>query len=93
MSALPTDLALALACAGIPINAPDDELAAALRSAIADRRGYIAEPELGEIGWTVELLAPVRETFAGRTMEMALAWCLVYLMGESGEVGVGTFRH
>ena len=32
-----------------------------------------------------------RETFCGRTLEEALAWCLVWLMAP--EIGVGMFRH
>jgi len=31
-----------------------------------------------------------RDTFYGRTLEEALAWCLVWLMAP--EIGVGPFR-
>jgi hypothetical protein len=86
------DLALALAAAGVPIAAPDDERIAAIRRAIAERRGYIDGPTLTEIGYQVELLFPVRHVFEGRTETLALSWCLVFLMGEAGEVGVGSFR-
>jgi hypothetical protein len=37
------------------------------------------------------LLAPQRLVFEGRTEEGALAWCLVFLMRECGEIGVGGF--
>lgn len=88
MTALPNDLALTLSRFGIPVNAPDEQLDWALRVAIADRGGYFDGPTVGFIGWTVELLAPARETFEGRTAEIALAWCLVWMLGETGEIGV-----
>ena len=65
------------------------ERIAAIRSAIADRRGYLGELTVGEVGFAVELLFPVRQTFEGRTETMALAWALIYLMGETGDLGVG----
>lgn len=37
----------------------------------------------------VELLSPERMTFEERTEEVPLAWALIYLMGEMGEIGVG----
>ena len=43
--------------------------------------------DVDHAGWRVELLAPEREAFFGRTLEEALAWCLVWLMVE--ELGVG----
>ena len=58
----------------------------AIRSAIADRRGY-AHWDVDDIGWVVELLSPERQDFHGGTLEEALAWCLVWLMVD--ELGVG----
>jgi hypothetical protein len=85
-------LALALAAAGVPIHAPDDERTAVIRGAIAVRHGYVGPVELTDLGLRVELLFPIRQAFAGRTEATALAWCLVYLMGETGELGMGGFR-
>jgi hypothetical protein len=41
--------------------------------------------------WHVELLWPVRETFGGATLAQALGWCLVGMMGWTGEIGAGAF--
>lgn len=86
---LPTDLRITLASAGISIAEPD--LAGAITRAIGERRGYFAGPDVGEAGFVVELLSPERVTFEGRTETLALAWCLIYLMGETGEIGIGAF--
>lgn len=91
MTALPLDLALALASAGIAIDAPDDELEAALRSAIADRRGYLGDVVMTDLGYRAELLSPATMLFQGRTRPLALAWVLIYLMGETGEIGLSSF--
>lgn len=88
MTALPIDVAHAVAAAGVDPERDDDDLRNALLGAIADRRGYIGAITVEEIGWTVELLSPVRASFEGRTRELALAWVLIYLMGEGGELGV-----
>ena len=40
--------------------------------------------------WFVTLSSPEEQTFDGRTLEEALAWCLVWLMAP--EIGVGPFR-
>ena len=44
---------------------------------------------MDEVGWVVDLPRPGRERFYGRTMEVALTWCLVWLMAD--EWGVGAF--
>lgn len=92
MSSLPIDLALTLAGAGVDITLDEDDLEHAIRSAIGDRRGYMGEVRLLEHGWEVELLSPVTETFTGRTRVTAHAWCLVFLMGETGELGINGFH-
>ena len=58
----------------------------ALRTAIADRRGYF-ELDVDRAGWRVDLLAPERERFWGGTLEEAPTWRLVWLMVE--ELGGG----
>ncbi len=83
---LPADLAAAVARAGAAPTAEPRVLQDALKAAIADRRGYVAW-DVDHAGWVVELLRPERQAFHGRTLEEALAWCLVYLMAE--ELGVG----
>ena len=55
---------------------------------IADRCGYAAR-DVHHARWVVDLLAPERERFHGRTLEEALAWCVVWLMAD--EWGVGAF--
>jgi|GEM_PF-6333699 len=83
---LPSDLAGAVARAGVDPTRPSRALQDALRGAIADRGGYVAW-DVDHAGWVVELLRPDRETFGGPTLEAALAWCLVWLMRD--EVGFG----
>jgi len=85
---IPADLAATIARAGVDPTAEPRPLQDALKSAIADRRGYAAW-DVDHAGWVVELLAPERERFHGRTLEEALAWCLVWLMAE--ELSGGTF--
>jgi len=91
--ALPVDVVLVLARAGVNPNLPGDCLIHALRCVIADRRGYIAGPVVVDAGFTVELLYPERVTFEARTEELALAWVLLFLMGERGEIGAPSLVH
>ena len=79
MVALPGDLAAAVARAGVDPTAESRPLVAALRSAIADRRGYVSR-DLDEICLRMNLLRPVHESLRGGTLAEALAWCLVWLM-------------
>ena len=85
---LPADLATAVARAGVDPTAGPRQLQDALRRAIADRRGYV-DWDVDHAGWVVDLLSPDRERFHGRTLEEALAWCLVWLMSD--EWGIGAF--
>jgi hypothetical protein len=39
--------------------------------------------------WVVILSSPEQQQFYGRTLEEALAWCLVWLMAP--EIGIGPF--
>ena len=61
----------------------------ALREAIATRSGYCSW-DVDHAGWVVTLDAPERHEFYGKTLEEALAWCLVWLM--TPELGVGPFQ-
>jgi hypothetical protein len=61
----------------------------ARRRAIATRRGYCSW-DVDHAGWVVSLHSPEEQDFYGRTLEEALAWCLVWLMAP--ELGVGPFR-
>ena len=83
---LPADLAAAIARAGVDPTAAPRPLQDALKAAIADRRGHVAW-DVDHAGRAVELPRPERQAFHGRTLEEALAWCLVWLMAE--ELGVG----
>ena len=90
--------------AGVPRVDPTSEgraLQDALRRAIATRRGYCWR-DIGHAGWVGTLDAPERHEFSGRTLEEALAWCLVWLMAKGTghpqgldwghELRVGPFR-
>lgn len=79
------ELAGTIAQAGVNPTLEGRALQDALRSAIADRRGYLSW-DLGEVGWLVVLHHPQEATFHGRTLEEALAWCLVWLMAP--ELGI-----
>jgi hypothetical protein len=46
--------------------------------------------DVDHAGWVVALHAPEEHDFYGKTLEEALAWCLVWLMAP--EIGVGPFR-
>jgi hypothetical protein len=41
-------------------------------------------------GWVVTLHSPEEQDFSGKTLEEALAWCLVWLMAP--ELGDGLFE-
>jgi hypothetical protein len=64
------------------------ELQDVLRRSTAARRGS-CDWTVDHAGWVVLLLSPERHDFYGRTLEEALAWCLVWLMAP--ELGVGPF--
>ena len=85
-TAVPADLAAAVARAGVDPTAESRALQDALKAAIADRRGYVVW-DVDEIGWRVDLLRPDRESFHGGSLEEAVAWCLVWLMNEEWWVG------
>jgi len=59
-----------------------------LRAAIATRRGY-CWGDVDHAGWVVTLNSPEGQTFSGKTLEEALAWCLVWLMAP--EISIGPF--
>ncbi len=79
---LPPDLAAAVARAGVDPTSEPRALIDALKGAIADRGGYMTW-DMDGAGWRVELLFPEREVFQGTTLQVALAWCLVYVVGPN----------
>lgn len=83
------DIAAVLAGIGIDPTLDDRALQTAILGAISDRRGYVAW-DIDHMGWRVDMLSPERQDFHGRTLELALAWCLVWLMYE--EMGMGQFE-
>lgn len=85
---LPADLAGAIALAGVDTGLESRALQDAIGSAIADRRGYCSW-DVDHAGWVVTLHHPEAQNFYGRTLEEALAWCLVWLM--TPEIGIGQF--
>jgi hypothetical protein len=85
-SILARDFAGTIAYAGIDPTLEGRALQDALRAAIAARRGY-SWWDVDHAGWVVTLDRPERQEFSGRTLEEALAWCLVWLMAP--ELGIG----
>lgn len=85
---LAPDLAGAIAQAGVDVTLEGRALQDAIRSAIADRQGYLSW-DVDHAGWVVMMHHPEEQTFYGRTLEEALAWCLVWLMPR--EIGIGQF--
>lgn len=84
---MPVDLAGAIARAGVDVTQPERQLEDAIRDAIAERRGYIDGWDFTRKGWCVKLLFPEREDFFGAHLAIALGWCLVWMMGTTGELG------
>jgi hypothetical protein len=76
---LAPELAGTVAYAGVGPMLEGRALQDALRAAIAHRRGYCWWT-VDHAGWVVTLHSPERQEFSGRTLEEALAWCLVSLM-------------
>jgi hypothetical protein len=85
---LAADLAATMAQAGIDPTLEGRTLQDAIRSAIADRRGYCSW-DVDHAGWVVFLHHPEEQTFHGSTLEEALAWSLVWRMAP--EIGIGQF--
>jgi hypothetical protein len=85
---LPRDLAGTVAYTGIDPTLEGRALQDALRREIAHRRGYCSWT-VDHVSWVVTLHSPEEEVFYGKTLEEALAWCLVWLMAP--EIGVGPF--
>src|SRR5215207_1747497 len=85
---LPRDLAGTIAYAGVDPTLEGRALQDALLREIAHRRGYCWW-DVDHAGWVVTLDSPDRQEFSGKTLEEALAWCLVWLMAP--ELGIGPF--
>ena len=80
-----------MARAGMDVTFPERQLEDAIRVAIGERRGYIDGWDYSIKGWCVTLLFPDREEFYGTHLAIALGWCLVWMMGSTGEMGVEGF--
>ena len=76
---LASDLACAIAQAGVDPTMEGRALQDALQRAIAAHRGYCSWT-VDHAGWVVTLHSPEEHDFYDRTLEEALAWCLVWLM-------------
>jgi hypothetical protein len=85
---LAADLTGAIAQAGVDPLLEGRALQDALRRAIATRRGYCSWT-VDHAGWVVTLHSPEDQDFYGKTLEEALAWCLIWLMAP--ELGIGPF--
>jgi hypothetical protein len=83
---LAPDLADSSAQAGVDPMLAGRELQDALLAAVGDRRGYLSQ-DVDHAGWLVFLPHPEEQTLYGRTLEEALAWCLVWLMAREIEIG------
>jgi hypothetical protein len=73
---LAPDLAGAVAQAGVNPTLEGRALLDVLRAAIATRRGYCSW-DVDHPGWVVTLHSPEEQNFYRKTLEEALAWCLV----------------
>jgi len=89
LTVLGRDLAGTLAYAGVDPTSEGPALQDALRSAIATRRGYCSW-DIDHASWVVTLHSREQQDFSDKTLEVPLAWCLVWLMAS--EIGVGPFR-
>jgi hypothetical protein len=49
------------------------------------RRGYCSWT-VDHAGWVVTLHSPEEQTLSGKTLEAALAWCLVWLMAKGPQL-------
>jgi hypothetical protein len=78
-SILAPDLAGAVAQAGVDPTLEGRALQDALRRAIATRRGSCSW-DVDHAGWVVTLHSPEEQGVFGRTLEVALALCLVWLI-------------
>jgi hypothetical protein len=79
-----------LAHAGVDPTLDGRALQAALRAAIATRRGSCSwNIDHAGCKWVVTLHSPEEQDFYDRTLEEALTWCLVWLMDP--ELGIGPF--
>ena len=85
---LAAEFAGTVAHAGVDPTLDGRVLQDALRAAIATRGGYCWW-DVDHAGWVVTLDAPERHEFYGKTLEEALARCLVRLMAP--ELGVRPF--
>jgi hypothetical protein len=85
---LARDLAGTVAYAGVDPTLEGRILQDTLPAAIATRGGSCWW-DVDHAGWVVTLDVPERQEFYGRTLEEALAWCLVRLMAP--EIGIGPF--
>jgi len=83
---LAPDLAGAVAQAGGDPTLDGRALQDPLRAAIATRRGSCSWT-VDHAGWVVTRHSSDEQEFSGKTLEEALAWCLVRLMAP--ELGVG----
>ena len=77
-----------VAQAGVGPTLEGRALQDALRRAITTRRDYCSR-DVDHAGWVVTLHSPEEQDFYGRSLEEALAWCLVWLMAP--ELGIGPF--
>lgn len=78
----------AITLAGVDPTLEGRALQDAILVAIADRQGYHSW-DLDHAGWVVTPHHPEEQIFYGRTLEEALAWCLVWLMAP--EIGIGHY--
>lgn len=86
---LPPDLSVVLARVGIDTTLEARPLQDAFKAAIADRQGYLTW-DIDRAGWRVDLHASEQQEFHGLTLELARAWCLVWLLHD--ELWIGAFE-
>lgn len=86
---LPSDLAATIARTGVDISLPERKLEDAIRGTITDRRRYLDGWHYDDKGWCVRMHRPDEEEFRGTVLATALGLCLLYLIGDTREIGIG----
>jgi hypothetical protein len=86
ITTLAPDLAATIAQAGVDPTLEGCALQDAIRSAIANRRGYLSW-DVDHAGWLVFLHHPEEQTFHGRTLEEGWpgAWCGSWLRRSASD--------
>jgi hypothetical protein len=82
-------LTAALSQTGLDVTAEPGALREKLRTAIAQRGGWV-DWSVDHTGWVVTLYLPKEQTFAGPTLEDGLTACFTWLVALASRTESGT---